>query len=201
MVMQLNRHEWLDRVLAAVAAAALLVGCAGLHIPVEPTITLSPTTGGPGTRVLVTGSDFPATTTLAVRLGPPDVGATPQTYGEATSDTAGRFQLAFDMPARWPDGSPVTEEEIVVVVLNEDGSVKAVAPFLFQPAVVATPSPSHSPGPLQAPPCSRRIWFCWLSILINRSSPLPLSTFSRSPDRGERHHSTSSSRTSPILTA
>jgi hypothetical protein len=136
--MQFNRHEWLARTLAAVVAF-LLAGCVGLRIPVQPTISLSPAGGGPGTRVLVTGSDFPAATQLAVRLGPPDVGATPQTYAQATTDSAGRFQLAFDMPAQWPDGSPVTETEIIVVVLNEDGSIKAVAPFAFQTVLSPTP--------------------------------------------------------------
>jgi hypothetical protein len=146
MAMQFNRHQWLGRASAAAVVAFLLVACAGLRIPVEPSICLSPTSGGPGTRVLVTGSDFPADTVLAVRLGPPDVGATPQTYGQATSDAGGRLQLAFDMPARWPDGSPVTEEELVVVVLNEDGSVKAVAPFRFEPAAAAIPTLTLDPG-------------------------------------------------------
>jgi hypothetical protein len=123
----------------------LLAACAGFLAPAEPTIILSPTSGGPGTWVLVTGSGFPATTPVAVRLGPPDVGATPQTYGEGMSDASGDLSVAFKMPGQWPDGSPVNENEILVVVLNEDGSVKAVAPFAFRLAL--SPIPTLVPNP------------------------------------------------------
>jgi hypothetical protein len=59
------------------------------------------------------------------------VGATPQSYGDATTDTSGSFALSFTMPAQWPDGTPITETDLLVVVLNQDGSTKASAPFEY----------------------------------------------------------------------
>jgi hypothetical protein len=38
------------------------------------------------------------------------------------------------MPTHWPDGTPIAETVLVVVVLNEDGSVKATAPFSYIPS-------------------------------------------------------------------
>jgi len=112
----------------------------------EPIIVLDPITGGPGTSVTVTGSGFPAETQVSVRLGPPSVGATPQSYGDATTDVDGRFTLSFTMPAHWPDGAPITEADLVVVVINEDGNVKATAPFSFEPEVGGQPMLSLKPG-------------------------------------------------------
>jgi hypothetical protein len=48
------------------------------------------------------------------------------------------------MPLQWPDGTPITETDLVVVALNEDGSIKAIAPFGYTPpsldASTAVPS-------------------------------------------------------------
>jgi hypothetical protein len=62
-------------------------------------------------------------------------------YGDATADAEGRFSLAFTMPLQWPDGTLVVETDLVVVVLNEDGSVKATAPFGYIPPLSSTPVP------------------------------------------------------------
>jgi hypothetical protein len=43
------------------------------------------------------------------------------------------------MPAYWPDGMPIAETDLIVVVLNQDGSVKASAPFEY---VSSTSDPS-----------------------------------------------------------
>jgi len=51
------------------------------------------------------------------------------------TDVKGSFALSFTMPTYWPDGTPITETELVVVVLNEDGSVKATAPFSYTPSL------------------------------------------------------------------
>jgi hypothetical protein len=114
----------------------------------EPTILLDPATGGPGTSVAVAGSSFPAETQVSVRLGPPSVGATPQSYGESTTDAAGGFSLLFTMPAHWPNGTPIAETDLMVVVLNEDGSAKATAPFSYIPSLsgASTPTPAGMEG-------------------------------------------------------
>jgi hypothetical protein len=116
------------------AIAAVLVSCENSVKSGSPNITINPTSGGPDTSVAVTGAGFPAKTTVKVRLGPPSVGATPQSYGTAMTDAKGEFTLTFAMPARWPDGTLIAEQELMVVVLNENGSVKATAPFSFRPA-------------------------------------------------------------------
>lgn len=67
-----------------------------------------------------------------VRLGPPDVGATPKAYASAVSGDDGRFVLSFIIPEQWPDGQPIVEPELLVIVLNTDGNLKASAPFQFQ---------------------------------------------------------------------
>ena len=111
-----------------------------------PSITINPDFGGPNTRVLLTGNGFPPNTALSLRLGPPDVGATPQSYGQAIADSSGVFSLMFFMPDHWPDKSPITETELVIVIINEDGSIKATAPFEFQPAGAAQPQLQLRPG-------------------------------------------------------
>jgi hypothetical protein len=101
---------------------------------VEAIIVLDPVTGGAGTSVAVTGNGFPTETRVGIRLGPPSVGATPQSYGDTITDANGSFMLSFTMPAQWPSGAPITQTELVVVVLNEDGSAKATAPFGYTPS-------------------------------------------------------------------
>jgi hypothetical protein len=107
----------------------------------EPIILLDPIAGGPGTSVAVTGSGFPAETLVSVRLGPPSVGASPQSYGDAITGADGTVALSFTMPAHWPDGTPIAETDLVVVVLNQDGSVKASSPFAYASSA-AIPSTS-----------------------------------------------------------
>jgi hypothetical protein len=128
-----------------VLAAAVLFSCTQDAGSRTPSIALSPIAGGPSTWVTVTGEGFPSSITLNVRLGPPSVGATPQSYGQAMTDPQGKFTLTFSMPDQWPDGSAITEEELVVVIINEDGSVKATAPFCYQPGTTAQPGIALKP--------------------------------------------------------
>lgn len=115
-------------VLLAVSLARYSQSAPGVGAPV---ININPVSGGPETPVTVAGAGFPAQLEVNVRLGPPDVGATPQSYARVMTDRDGQFVLVFSMPDRWPDGTPITERNLVVVVLNEDGSVKATAPFRY----------------------------------------------------------------------
>jgi hypothetical protein len=109
-------------------------------------ITIHPDSGGGNTQVLITGTGFSPNTALSLRLGPPDVGATPQSYGQAITDNDGLFSLMFFMPDHWPDETPITETELVIVIINEDGSIKATAPFEFQPDRAAPPQLTIQPG-------------------------------------------------------
>lgn len=122
-------------VVYVMTALSALSACVPYLEQLEPMIVLNPTTGGPGTSVAVSGSGFPAYVQVSVRLGPPSIGATPQSYGDATTDADGSFALALTMPAQWPDGTPITETDLVVVALNEDGSAKGTAPFRYIPSL------------------------------------------------------------------
>ena len=122
---------WMMYILIGVG---MLAGCIPDIEQAEPNIVLDPISGGPGTSITVTGSGFPAETQVSIRLGPPSVGATPHSYGDIITDINGSFALSFTMPTHWPDDTPITETELVVVVLNEDGSVKATAPFGYVPS-------------------------------------------------------------------
>lgn len=106
-----------------------------------PAIVLAPAAGGANTQVVVTGKNFPAGMAVMLRLGPPDVGATPFSYATGVADAQGRFSLNFSVPEQWPDGTAIVESTLTVIVLNDDGSVKATAPFLFEvgAAVLSTP--------------------------------------------------------------
>lgn len=132
--------------------AGMLSACIPSMEQADPVIVLDPVTGGSGTSVAVSGSGFPAETQVSVRLGPPSVGASPLSYGDATTDAYGRFALSFTMPAQWPDGTPITETDLVVVALNEDASTKATVPFGYAPSVpdvstsAASPVEAHRPA-------------------------------------------------------
>lgn len=105
----------------------------------HPAIVISPTEGGQGTLVTVHGRDFPPDLVVSVRLGPPDVGATPQAYAVTTTSEDGTFEMVFVMPGAWPDGRLLTTSDLLVVVLNADASIKATAPFAYQPRVLQNP--------------------------------------------------------------
>jgi len=120
-------------VVCALIVLSTVSACVSPLEPAEPMIVLYPTTGGPGTSVRVSGSGFPAQIRVSVRLGPPSVGATPTSYGDVETDASGRFTLPFTMPSHWPDGTPIVETNLVVVALNQDGSIKATAAFDYIP--------------------------------------------------------------------
>jgi hypothetical protein len=124
------------------AGGIWLVACSedGVTPSSEPTISINPQAGGANTQVVVSGFDFPAGTAATIRIGPPDVGATPQTYGSAIAAEDGRFIIYFLMPDRWPDGQPIIETDLMVIALNEDGGLKATAPFEFQPDPTINPN-------------------------------------------------------------
>ena len=123
---------WVCVVCVLIAFSTLSACVAHLEHP-QPVIELDPAQGGPGTCVIVSGSGFPAETWVSVRLGPPSVGATPQSYADTTTDPNGEFVLAFTIPAQWPDGTPLLVSDLVIVVLNENASAKATAPFAYVP--------------------------------------------------------------------
>jgi hypothetical protein len=111
-----------------------------------PHMSVTPDRGGPLTQVVITGYHFPPATQLSVRLGPPDVGASPQAYAAATTDKQGSFSATFAMPVTWPDGTPIGERELIIVVINDDASVTATTTFAYVPTAAAIPILVLVPG-------------------------------------------------------
>lgn len=121
--------------LLLVSLAGLLLATCSLRLVAErPALVLIPAAGGPGSTIQVNGSHFPAGTEVQVRLGPPAVGATPRAYATAVADGQGAFSLLLNLPTAWPDGIPITQQELLVVALNEDGTIQATAPLVYRPA-------------------------------------------------------------------
>jgi hypothetical protein len=126
--------SWIWIVYVWIALGAIS-GCAPYLELTEPMIVVDPIGGRAGTVVVVSGSGFPPLARVSVRLGPPSVGATPLSYCDVDTDASGHFALSFTMPSHWPDGTPITETNLVVVVLNQDGSSKANAAFGYLPSL------------------------------------------------------------------
>ena len=122
--------------------------------PPNPSINLSPTSGGAGTRITASGAGFPANAPVAVYLATLDTavgkGATQQ-YVSGMTDGSGRYSLAFTMPATWPDGGQVTQDKIVVTVALPDFSVSASSVFAYLTAG-PTATPTSTPTPTNTPP-------------------------------------------------
>lgn len=110
----------------------VVVPCAMSERSSSPKIYINPTSGGANTRVAIAGEGFESGTVLDFRLGPPDVGATPESYGQVVVESEGAFFATFAMPGQWPDGSAITETDLIIVAINDNGCVKATAPFDFK---------------------------------------------------------------------
>lgn len=120
----------------------------------RPSINVAPASGGAGTPVAVSGGGFPADRPVAVYLGVfgDQIGrGAAQRYATAVTDRNGNYGMAFTMPATWPDGSPVAQERLIIVVATDDFSVQVSETFSYVlPAPIpATPTPTHTPP---APP-------------------------------------------------
>ncbi len=125
--------------------------------PVNPAVELSPSSGGAGTSVTVKGSGYPAHVNVAIYLGTLDKqigGRGSQPYAGGETDSKGRFELTFAMPATWPDGSAVAQDKIVVVGATPDFSVQASAVFAYflaGPTATPTPTPFPTSTPIFTP--------------------------------------------------
>src|SRR3990172_6859645 len=97
----------------------------------RPVIAVNPAAGGPGTQVTVAGAGFPANAHVSVRLAPPNVGASSQSYGDTLTDANGAINMVIFAPSNWPDGKPITEEHLILLVTTDDFAAKATADFAF----------------------------------------------------------------------
>lgn len=122
--------------------------------PTNPYLDVVPDTGGAGTEVTATGGGFPANTRVNLYLGG-IAQASALSAGDAqvrastTTDRNGLFSMTFDMPATWPDGTPLEAGRLVVLVATEDFETEASAVFEYVPGPTtptATPAPT-APDP------------------------------------------------------
>jgi len=132
---------------------AWLAACGGAGVPLTPAIAVDPTGGGPGTVVTITGEEFPAGVEINIRLGPPDVGASPEAYATTMTLENGSFVTSLVLPGTWPDETPIVEEELLIIALIPDGSVKATAPFDYRPPF--NPAPELTLDPTNGEPGER----------------------------------------------
>ena len=147
--------QWIQ-VLIVLAGAATISACLPGIEQAGPSIVIAPVSGGPGVTVTVMGRGFPPEMPVSVRLGPPSVGTTPLSYADAVTGPEGTLALSFAMPSRWPDGTPITQTDLVVIVLNQDASTKALTSFGYVPASDVDDVPGTSWVDVD-----RRVIFVW----------------------------------------
>lgn len=113
-----------------------------------PVATINPTTGEAGTQVTITGSGFPANTTVNVHLGALAVAAAaaapPTVYATTTTDATGAYQVAFAMPGQWPDGAPIPNGRVIIIVATADFSAQASTSFTYR-TTTETATPTATP--------------------------------------------------------
>lgn len=137
-------------VAAATAPATQPATPAAPPTPDQPTVVIEPTAGGAGLEVRVRGSGFDANLPVVVKLGTPGVGAGERVYASGVTNGQGAIELMFIMPATWPDGRPITESSLIVLLASEDDAVRALAEFRYNaaPQPTSTPTlPTPSPAP------------------------------------------------------
>ncbi len=102
----------------------------------NPFAEVEPSSGGPGTAVTVVGGGFPANTIINVHLA--GVVRTAQTddpfrYASGRTDANGNYRIGFTMPSAWPDGDPIEQGDLVVLVATDGFTVSASDSFSFRP--------------------------------------------------------------------
>lgn len=94
-------------------------------------VIANPTVVSPGVEVTVTGTDFPPGQPISLELGVPDAEPFGR-YGQTTVGAAGSVVMTFTMPARRPSGEIIDVEELVILLITEDGT-KATTTLTFRP--------------------------------------------------------------------
>lgn len=95
-------------------------------------LVLGPPAGAPAETVTITGAGFPPNSAISLQIGPA-TGANAQTFAETTADASGAVVYPFTVPATYPDGTTITDPQLVVVAITTDGTVSASATMDFMP--------------------------------------------------------------------
>ena len=130
MIPRVARRTPLTRGLAGCAVAAVIAGVVVVGGPAAsaqslPSISLAPTSGGPGSIVRITGVNFCSRT----GCGPVRVTISGTEFGrDATPDAGGRWQSK----AQVPGGMIAGNHEVVAVQMLDDGNeLRASADFTY----------------------------------------------------------------------
>ncbi len=99
----------------------------------SPSAAVNPSSGAEGTSVRVSGGGFPANRTVTVYLASFDSGGSPadgaERYATMTTDDQGEYGVRFNMPGAWPNGDPIAQGPVLVIVATDDFGVQASAIF------------------------------------------------------------------------
>ena len=131
----------LGLVAAFISAIALLTGCGGSKdapstdsaasratpttVSGQPTASVEPRSGPPGTDVTVSGRGWPAETEVVVTAGTPDA----KPYITAVTDRSGNFTARFFLEKN-PDGTALMTGRLSLIA--EAGQTRVEVPFLVE---------------------------------------------------------------------
>jgi hypothetical protein len=79
----------------------------------------------------VAGTGFPAFIPVYLYLGLPNSPPVAEPLAAGIADSSGQVSISFIMPGLWPDGTVITESQLVIVAIG--GNVQAQAPFTYVP--------------------------------------------------------------------
>ncbi len=113
----------------------------------KPKVSVQPSSAAPGTTITASGSGYPSDTPLNLYLGTVDGqqggSGAEAVYASTTSNNLGEFSMSFNAPSAWPDGTPITQDRLVVTVSTADFSMQNSVTIAFSPA--ATPIDTATP--------------------------------------------------------
>jgi hypothetical protein len=101
----------------------------------NPYAQVSPSSGGAGTRVTVSGGGFPANRRVRAYLAGLATASAlsaddePRSYASTTTDDQGNYSLSFTMPEEWPDDDDIETGKLIILIATDDFGVTASADF------------------------------------------------------------------------
>lgn len=126
------------RIEAIVANSAVTAQIPFAYTPatsLSPRISISPTSGGAGTAVTVTGFGFTANTPVSIMLNATGRPSDPRVFANPNTSNDGSFVTTITMPETWSNGDLIIQTEIQVVATFYLPYV-ASATFNYTPSVV-----------------------------------------------------------------
>jgi len=120
----------------------------------KPFVEVTPLGGSGGTRVTLRGGGFAPGAPVNVYLGTFDAqigGSNGDNvrYAAVTADRNGYFTVAFNLPSRWPDESPVEAGLLLILAETNNFAQQATAVFDY---LAPTPTPTINPFAQVEPP-------------------------------------------------